>query len=74
MIQIRNVPEEVHRCLKVRAAQERMSLSEFLLREVIQVAERPTVEEVLQRIKERGPAAVTTDSAAAVRAEREARG
>jgi plasmid stability protein len=74
MIQIRNVPDDVHRTLKVRAAQAGMSLSEFLLREVIHVAERPTLEEVLQRIEARGPAQVSTDSAAAVRAEREARG
>jgi len=74
MIQIRNVPDEVHRTLKVRAAQAGMSLSEFLLREVISVAQRPTLEEVLKRIKERGPAQVSIDSAAAVRAEREGRG
>jgi len=74
MIQIRNVPDEVHRTLKVRAAQAGMSLSEFLLREVIHVAQRPTLEEVLKRIAERGPAQVSTDSPAAVRAEREARG
>jgi len=74
MIQIRNVPEDVHRTLKVRAAQAGMSLSEFLLREVIQVAQRPTVEEVLRRIEKRGPAQVSVDSAIAVRAEREGRG
>jgi len=74
MIQIRNVPEDVHRTLKVRAAQAGMSLSEFLLREVIHVAQRPTLDEVLKRIEERGPAQVSIDSAAAVRAEREGRG
>jgi len=74
MIQIRNVPEEIHRTLKVRAAEAGMTLSEFLLREVTHVAQRPTVEQVLRRIEARGPAKVPVDSATAVRAEREQRG
>jgi plasmid stability protein len=41
VIQIRNVPDELHRKLKVRAAQEGMTLSDYLLSEVEQVAERP---------------------------------
>jgi len=73
MIQIRNVPEAIHRTLKVRAAEAGMTLSEFLLREVTHVAQRPTLEQVLRRIEERGPAKVSIDSAAAVRAERENR-
>ncbi len=73
MIQIRNVPEAIHRTLKVRAAEAGMTLSEFLLREVTHVAQRPTLEQVLRRIEERGPAKVSIDSATAVRAERENR-
>jgi plasmid stability protein len=73
MIQIRNVPDEVHRTLKVRAAAAGMSLSEYLLRELERSAERPTLEEVLERIREAGSVALPEDSAAAVRAERDAR-
>jgi plasmid stability protein len=72
MIQIRNVPDEVHRTLKVRAAAAGMSLSEYLLRELERAAERPTLEEVLERIREAGSVALREDSAAAVRAERDA--
>ena len=34
MIQIRDVPEEVHSTLKARAAREGMSLSDFIKREL----------------------------------------
>jgi hypothetical protein len=55
MIQIRNVPEDLHRKLKVRAAQLGLSLSDYLLREVQRVAETPTLEEMLERLKRVGP-------------------
>jgi plasmid stability protein len=73
MIQIRNVPEEIHRALKVKAAKAGMTLSDFLLREVTHVAARPSVEEVLERIRGRGRRAARIDSAAAVRSERDGR-
>ena len=72
MIQVRNVPERVHRTLKVRAAQAGTSLSEYLLAELSQIAERPTLEELLQRIETRKPHH-NLDVAAAVRAERDSR-
>jgi antitoxin FitA len=50
MIQIRNVPDDVHRKLKVRAAERGMSLSEFLLAEVEEIAERPTLAELMERL------------------------
>ena len=55
MIQIRNVPDEIHRALKVRAAREGMTLSGYLLREVSRLAERPTLEELIERAKRRKP-------------------
>ena len=55
MIQIRNVPDEVHQALQVRAAKEGMSLSDFLRREVTKVAAKPSLEELIERIKQRGP-------------------
>ena len=53
MIQIRNVPDDIHRALKVRAAKEGMTLSAYLLREITQLAERPTLEELMERARRR---------------------
>jgi plasmid stability protein len=44
MIQIRNVPDALHRRLKSRAALAGMSLSDYLLQQIREVAERPTIE------------------------------
>jgi plasmid stability protein len=52
-IQIRTVPEDVHRTLKSRAATRGMSLSEFLLAEVTELAEHPSLEELVARIRSR---------------------
>jgi antitoxin FitA len=73
MIQIRNVPDDLHRSLKVRAAAEGLSLSDYLLREMETVAARPTLEEILAAIGAEGPVDVRDDPASAVRAERDAR-
>jgi plasmid stability protein len=53
MIQIRNVPADVHRKLKSRAAVEGISLSDYLLKEIRNVAERPTIEELAKRLESR---------------------
>ena len=73
MIQIRNVPDVVHRRLKARAAQEGMTLSDFLLREIIEIAERPSFDELFERIQSHEPVEpkLTESSANALRAERE---
>lgn len=70
-IQIKNVPDAVHRTLEARAAQAGMTLSDYLLRELSAVAARPTVDEVLSTLKRRGPIDKPFDTAAAVRRERE---
>ena len=70
MIQIRNVPPNLHRRLKARAALEGMSLSDYLLREVRLAAERPTIEEIKERLATRSPVKPRISPAAAVRAER----
>ena len=70
-IQIRNVPENLHRTLKARAAGAGMSLSDYLLQEVQTIAERPTVEELRQRLRRRRPIQGALDAAALIR---EARG
>ena len=53
MIQIRNVPDPLHRKLKSRAALEGLSLSDFLLHEIQQIADRPTLQEMADRLKSR---------------------
>lgn len=73
MIQLRHVPEDLHRKLKARAALEGLSLSEYLLQEVRRVAERPTVAELKSRLARRAPVVVPVSPAKAVRAERERR-
>jgi len=73
MIQIRNVPEPVHRTLKMRAAQAGMTLSDYLLAEVEQVAKRPTIEELTERIQRRARVPVTGSSATVIRRHRDAR-
>ena len=72
MIQIRNVPDDVHRALKVRAAEEGLSLSAFLLREITELAHQPTFEEIFERARRRGTFAVSEDPVAIIRAAREA--
>ncbi|MCW5773324.1 MAG: plasmid stabilization protein [Rhodospirillaceae bacterium] len=73
MIQIRNVPESLHRRLKARAAMAGMSLSDYLLDEIRRVAERPTVDELRTRLERRVAAIPAEAPALAVRAEREGR-
>ena len=51
MIQIRHVPDEIHRTLKSRAAAAGMSLSDYLLAELRQIAERPTMEDMRERLR-----------------------
>jgi hypothetical protein len=72
MIQLRHVPAELHRTLKARAALAGMSLSDYLLAEIVQVAERPTPAELRARLhaRARTPA---VGAARAVRAERDGR-
>jgi antitoxin FitA len=67
LIQIRNVPDDVHRTLKVRAAADGTSLSEYVLREVTRAARTPTAEELDARIRARTPADVTTADILAAR-------
>ncbi len=73
MIQIRNVPDNVHRTLKSRAALAGVSLSDYLLNEIRQVAERPTLEEMLARLESRPGVNPSESPADAVRAERDGR-
>lgn len=73
MIQIRNVPNEIHGLLKARAALEGMTLSDFLLREVRRVVERPSIDELRSRLRSRERVRTRVKPARAVRAERDRR-
>lgn len=73
MIQVRNVPETVHRELKARAARAGRSLSDYVLDELRRSLETPTREELLERIARRAPVRTRPSPAAVVRAERERR-
>ena len=73
MIQIRNVPDALHRKLKARAALAGLSLTDFVLQELKRSLDRPTREEFLARLQTRTPVEATPQPADAVRAERDAR-
>jgi antitoxin FitA len=73
MIQLRNVPDALHRILKARAAMAGMSLSDYLLSEIEDLAHRPTLAELRQRLHKRKPVTADLDTATYVREEREAR-
>ena len=73
MIQVRNVPEVLHRALKIRAATAGMSLSDYLLGELREIAERPTLAEFRERLHARRPVAAALDTAGLLREERAAR-
>jgi plasmid stability protein len=73
MIQIRNVPDDLHRKLKSRAAMAGMSLSDYLLREIREGAELPTMEEFRERLAKRSEVSLSIDTADLVRAERDNR-
>ena len=73
MIQLRNVPDALHRKLKARAAMAGMSLSEYLITEIKHIAERPTLAEFREELYQRGPVGVPIDAARLVREERDAR-
>ncbi len=70
MIQLRNVPEALHRSLKARAAMAGMSLTDYLLTEIKEIAARPTLTELRARLHERQRVAVPLDTARLVQEER----
>lgn len=73
LLQIRNVPDDVHRTLKARAALAGMSLSEYALAELRRAAERPTRDEILARVAARPRPRLRRTPAVAIRAERDSR-
>ena len=73
MIQIRNVPEALHKRLKARAAMAGLSLSDYLLNEIRLLLSRPSMEELRERLARREPVNPSISAADAVREERDRR-
>ena len=71
MVQIRNVPDTLHRKLKVRAAHSGQTLSDYLLAELERLAARPTREEMLTRLHGRRRVSLKTPAATVIREERD---
>lgn len=67
LMQIRDVPEDVHRALKTRAAASGTSLSEYVRTLLSRAVERPTPEELAERIRARGVVRLEEPSEASVR-------
>jgi plasmid stability protein len=73
MIQVRNVPDGIHRSLKARAAMAGMSLSDYLLVELKEIVERPTLAEFRERLLVRMPVLADIDTAEILHEERAGR-
>lgn len=71
MIQIRNVPEDVHRRAKARAALEGITLSDLALRALLREMETLTFDEVATRVRELGPVYDAPPAESVLREERE---
>jgi plasmid stability protein len=73
MIQLRNVPDELHRKLKARAAAEGMSLSAYILRDAARLAEQPSWDEFRRKLSKLRPIKTTESPAETIRAMRDSR-
>lgn len=73
MVQLRSVPEELHRRLKARAAMEGISMSDYVLREIRKALDRPMRQEVLARLRARPVRKLKRNAADVIRAERDAK-
>ncbi len=65
MIQVRDVPDEVHRVLKTRAAAAGLSLSDYIKRDLEDLAKQATIEDVFAGVRARGPSGITTEQVVA---------
>lgn len=73
MIQLRHVPDALHRQLKARAALSGLPLSDYLIREVRKIAEQPTPEEMRERLRHRDTFSGKISPTDILRAERDSR-
>jgi plasmid stability protein len=72
MIQVRNVPDPIHRALKAKAALAGKSLSDWILEELDALAALPSEEELLERLREAEAFAMKRSSAKIIRTDRDA--
>ena len=72
VIQLRNVPDSLHRSLKARAARAGMSLSDYLIAEIREIAERPTLAELRERLERRRRVNLPVSAASIIRRQRDA--
>jgi plasmid stability protein len=68
MIQLRNVPDDLHKKLKARAAEAGMSLSDYILKDAQKLAERPTMAEWQKKLRKLEPILTKETAAEAIRA------
>lgn len=73
MVQIRNLPPELHRRLKARAAIEGLSMSDYVIREIRKALDRPTRQEILERLRAQPLRRLRRSAADLIRAERDSR-
>jgi plasmid stability protein len=73
MIQLRHVPDDLHRKLKASAAMDGLSLSDYILREVRQFADKPTMSEMKERLARLEPVNMKTSPVEILRAIRDGR-
>lgn len=73
MIQLRNVPDSLHRKVKARAAMAGMSLSDYLISEIKEIADKPTLTEFREHLARREPVDIGVDVPRLIREERDAR-
>jgi plasmid stability protein len=73
MIQVRSVPVELHRRLKARAAIEGMSMSDYVMRELRKALDRPTRQDILERLRAQPVRRLSRRAADVIRAERDSR-
>ncbi len=73
MIQVRNVPDSLHKKLKARAALQGISLSDLVLKEMEHIAERPTMKEMMDRLASLPPVKYDRSPAEILREERDSR-
>lgn len=72
-VQIRGVPDDVHARLKELAAQRGVSLNEYMLRQISDLARMPTWKEISERIARHGPPYTGPSSAEIIREDRDSR-
>jgi antitoxin FitA len=73
MVQIRNVPDPLHRQLKVRASLEGMTMSDYILKELSKVLEKPSREELFRRLRAQPVVVLGESPSVSVRRERDGR-